>query len=162
MVPSTLMSQGTFDKFAALQDELVKDYPRSSSGEIAGVFVPCAGQCLKDEGGIYYIGMGTHGPYKTDNDQTLAGCAEFAHTLCTGQIASDFWQFLDGLTLAVWGSRCGEITERWGWSNLFKIGWSRGNPSKGWPAPLLDRQRELCTNALYEELRNLRVRPGTS
>src|SRR5262249_12118699 len=62
-----------------------------------------------------------------------------------------FWRFLNRLTMGLFGGQYFETADRWGWSNLLKIAWSRGRP-KEWPVPLANLQRNAARTALREEL----------
>jgi hypothetical protein len=155
----TLMTSQTFDGLLKVRSEIISNVPRSSSDSaaVAGIFVPWAGSRLREKGGIYYVGIGTKGCYDGNNEQTFEACLERARALCINQPTSDFWQFLDGLSWALFGEPSSETTDRWGWSNLLKIGWSQGSPAKkGWPAQLVQRQTETCVAALGEELSSLK------
>jgi hypothetical protein len=63
--------------------------------------------------------------------------------------------FLDVLTRALLGGPYDATADRWGWSNLLKIGWSPGAPAD-WPSQLIERQQGACAAALREELGQLR------
>ena len=85
-----------------------------------------------------------------------------AESICMGHVfdwpRSPFWQFLDGLSWALLGAPLFESADQWGWSNLLKIGWSVGNPSR-WrrQVPTLEKERrDVCIVALREEFAKLR------
>jgi hypothetical protein len=153
----TLISAKTFEQLQKIRGQAIVELAARSpdAGKTAGIFVPWAGKRLIDEGGIYYVGMGTHGEYNTDKPQTLDSCLELARALCHENIQSDFWQFLDGLSWTLFNASFDETIDQWGWSNLLKVGWSKGNPTN-WPRALMMRQTEACIAALYEELMALR------
>jgi hypothetical protein len=158
----TLMCRTTFDELARIRVS-VNNGPLSprKEGRLAGIFVPWAGARIKDAGGIYYVGMATHGDYWADDPQIFDQKLQHAESLCNNRddrAPSPFWQFLDGLTWALLGGPFDKTSDRWGWSNLLKIGWSTGNPNQ-WRAPiepnLEDAQRDSCVTALREEFEQL-------
>jgi hypothetical protein len=111
--------------------------------------------------GIYYVRMATDGDYGGTPRQTFARQLRRAEDLCTtrhDRAGSAFWQFLDGLTSALVGNPFEKTADRWGWSNLLKIGWSVGNPNQ-WRPPvepkLKDDQRDVCVCALRQEFEKL-------
>ena len=159
----TLMGGKTFSELKRVWIELNASLlAPSQDGQLAGICVPWAGSRLKKEGGIYYVGMATNGCYWPGDPQTREGCLKLAELLCTNRkdhlARAPFWQFLDGLTWALFGAPFHESSERWGWSNLLKIGWSVGNPNE-WRPPvkptLIDKQREACVTSLREEFERL-------
>ena len=162
-MPPTLMKRQTFENFRAIRSRLAAGpLLNVPTGELAGVFVPWAGSRLRADGGIYYVGMATNGPYCTNAPNEFDERARFAESLCItrdrGLVRTPFWQFLDGMAWALLGGPFNERSERFGWSNLLKIGWSDGNPNQWRPpiAPLLiDEQREACVTSILEELENL-------
>lgn len=160
----TLMTTGTFGELAKIRSALDAGPLASRKDEkLAGIFVPWAGSSLKGEGGIYYVGMATDGGYWADDPQTFDQRSQCTELLCAPhtrdeRMRSPFWQFLDGLSWALLGAPYDETSDRWGWSNLLKIGWSVGNPNQ-WRPPvepqLKDAQRDICVIALREEFEKL-------
>jgi hypothetical protein len=57
MTLPTLMPLHTFKQLATVRDDLIKLNPASPSGEVAGILVPWAGERMRNEGGIYYVGI---------------------------------------------------------------------------------------------------------
>jgi hypothetical protein len=105
--------------------------------------------------------MATDGDYGATAPQTFARQLRRAEDGCKrrhDRARSAFWQFLDGLTWALLGGPFEKTSDRWGWSNLLKIGWSVGNPHQ-WRPPvqpiLKDDQRDVCVSALRQEFENL-------
>lgn len=153
----TLMTTETFGKLLEIWRALDARPPTlGQTGRLAGIFVPWAGARLIGEGGIYYIGIATAGDYRGDADPpTFDAQRDVVESLCTDNCrdlaASPFWQFLDGLTWALLDGPFHETTNRWGWSNLLKIGWSDANPN----AELRAAQQTTCINALREEFDKL-------
>jgi hypothetical protein len=126
---------------------------------IAGLFLPWAGRRLAEAGGIYWVGAATEGAYGAESEQSFEACHERAARFCDrgphARAHTPLWLFLDGLTRALLGGSYDTTAERWGWSNLLKIGWSEG-PSRDWPPELVERQQAACAAALREELAGLR------
>jgi hypothetical protein len=160
----TLMGEKTFGELKRVWTELnAGPLAPSRDDNLAGICVPWAGSRLKKEGGIYYVGMATNGDYWTGHPQTREGCLKLAKGLCTNRTdhlaRTPFWQFLDGLTWGLFGAPFHESAERWGWSNLLKIGWSVGNPNE-WRPPvkpaLINKQRDACVTSLREEFKKIR------
>jgi hypothetical protein len=159
----TLMSEETFSELARIHKCLREEgFGAATAGELAGVFVPWAGAELKQKGGIYYIGMATDRDTDGSTKQSFKTRLAITTDFCTKgrhfRASSPFWQFLDGLSWALFGAPFHETTNKWGWSNLLKIGWSSGNPHQ-WRAPvrpsLIDEQRVTCSKALSEEFTGL-------
>jgi hypothetical protein len=106
--------------------------------------------------------MATEGGYLADEPQNFDARSQVARSLCANgrheRAHRPFWQFLDGLTWALLGGPFDETSDRWGWSNLLKIGWSGGNPEE-WPSPikpkLIDDQRSACVASLRDEFEEL-------
>ena len=99
--------------------------------------------------------MATAGLYMGDDDPpTFDAQLQLAESLCVNNRNlehSPFWQFLDGLSWALLGAPFNETSDSWGWSNLFKIGWSSINNPSNWRQPLIGDQRDVCIAALNEE-----------
>jgi len=159
----TLMTTGptgTFGELAKIRSALdAGPFAPGPTGRLAGIFVPWAGSRLEREGGIYYVGMATHGAYGADIPQTTFDAQlALAESLCTNRrdhlAHTPFWQFLDGLTWALLGAPSAETSDRWGWSNLLKIGWSEGAPND-WRKEMKDAQQDICAVALRKEIERL-------
>jgi hypothetical protein len=88
-------------------------------------------------------------------EAALEATEQFVQSGMRGRRHSPFWNFLDGLTTDLLGGPSDTVSDRWGWSNLLKIGWSRGNPAN-WPTMLIELQRNTCEEALRGELSRLR------
>ncbi len=158
----TLMTRPTFERLAHLRIQLIdQGFPPAvpERAGIAGLFLPWAGRRLAEAGGIYWVGAATEGVYGAEGEQSFEACHERAARLCDrGPHAlahTPLWLFLDGLTRALLGGSYDTTTERWGWSNLLKIGWSEGAP-QGWPPEIIERQQAICAAALREEFAGLR------
>jgi len=152
----TLISRETFGEFAELRRTLVNGRFPSASPEqpgIAGIFVPWAGDRLIGEGGIYYVGIATRGEFWASDTQDFDTRLGVTEQCVSGREGCEtpFWQFLDGLTWALFGAPFDQTKEQWGWSNLLKIGWSEGNPGQR----LRDDQRDICAKSLREEFEQL-------
>jgi hypothetical protein len=151
----TLMTKETFGELVRIRSALeIGSLAPGAGGRLAGVFVPWAGSRLKEEGGVYYVGMATAGFYIGDDDPPSFDAQLRLAQSCTNNRSladSPFWQFLDGLTWALLGGPFNETSDRWGWSNLLKIGWSKANPN----AQLRNAQREACITSLREEFEKL-------
>jgi hypothetical protein len=158
----TLMTRPTFERLAQVRAQLIDQgfapaMPERSG--IAGLFLPWAGQRLAEAGGIYWVGAATEGAYGSEGEPTFEACHERAARLCDrgphARAHTPLWLFLDGLTRALLGGSYDATTDRWGWSNLLKIGWSAGEPET-WPPGLVERQQAACAAALREEFARLR------
>ena len=93
-----------------------------------------------------------------DDPPTFDAQLRLAELLCVRNrnlSGSPFWQFLDGLTWALLGAPFDETSDRWGWSNLLKIGWSSEYNPIRWPQPLIGDQQDICATSLYEEFMEL-------
>ena len=166
----TLMTRPTFESLARLRTRLIgQGFAAAAPGRpgVAGLFLPWSGGRLAEAGGIYWVGAATEGDYGAEGDQSLEACHERAARLCDrgphARAHTPLWLFLDGLTRALLGGSYDTTAERWGWSNLLKIGWSEGAP-EAWPPELVERQQAACAAALREELAGLRrslVFPGS-
>ena len=156
------MTRPTFERLAQLRARLLDQgfapATREQAG-VAGVFLPWAGLRLAEAGGIYWVGAATEGMYGAEGEQSFEACHERAARLCDrgphARAHTPLWLFLDGLTRALLGGPYDATTDRWGWSNLLKIGWSEGSP-EGWPPGLIERQQAACAAALREEVARLR------
>jgi hypothetical protein len=158
----TLMTRPTFERLAQVRAQLIDQGFIPATPErpgVAGVFLPWAGQRLAEAGGIYWVGAAAEGAYGAEGEQTFEACHERAARLCDrgphARAHTPLWLFLDGLTRALLGGPYDKTTDRWGWSNLIKIGWSEGAP-EAWPAGLVERQQRTCAAALREELARVR------
>jgi hypothetical protein len=154
----TFMTRDTFTKLVNIRNALGAGPLAGSGGRPAGIFVPWAGARLRDKGGVYYVGMATDSDYWADDPPDFDLRLDRTQSICTDPNANPgttpFWQFLDGLTWALLGAPFRNCWDRWGWSNLLKIGWSVGSPDE-WHPKLLDEQRDICVTALREELEPL-------
>ncbi|MDJ0389161.1 hypothetical protein QMO56_13645 [Roseomonas sp. E05] len=158
----TLMTRPSFERLAQVRTRLIDhSLPSARPGQagVAGLFLPWAGRRLAEAGGIYWIGAATEGDYGAEGEQSFEACHERGARLCDrgphAHAHTPLWLFLDGLTRGLLGGSYDMTTERWGWSNLLKIGWSVGTP-ESWPAELIERQQPACAAALREELAGLR------
>lgn len=153
---NTLMTNGIFSQLSLVRRKLVGRFKR---GDIASIFVPWAGPQLKTDGGIYYVGMATDGEFGGDSTRTFSACYEETAKLCNGRphdrSNTPFWRYLNELSINYLGEPYHRTAALWGWSNLLKIGYSRGSP-KNWPREIQDRQRVACIASLRAELGGLR------
>jgi hypothetical protein len=159
---TSFMTRESFDQLALIRTRLTENgLPEASPGQpgVAGLFVPWSGRHLAERGGIYWVGGGTEGDYGADREQSYEACHERAARLCDrgphGRAHTPLWMFLDALTRALLDGPYHATTDRWGWSNLLKIGWSAGAPET-WPSRLVERQQGACAAALRDELGQLR------
>ena len=159
---SSLMSRASFDRLAQTRRRITEaGLPSAGPGRpgVAGVFVPWSGRLLVERGGIYWVGAGTEGDYGADREQSFEASHERAARLCDrgphGRGHTPTWLFLDMLTRALLDGPYDATTDRWGWSNLLKIGWSVGEPEE-WPPELVERQQAAAAAALREEFGQLR------
>jgi hypothetical protein len=158
----TLLTRPSFERLAQVRTQLIDQGLPSAAPEcagVAGLFLPWAGHRLAEAGGIYWVGAATEGDYGAEREQSFEACHERAARLCDrgphARAHTPLWLFLDGLTRELLGGSYDTTAERWGWSNLLKIGWSAGTP-EGWPAELIERQQAACAAALREEFAALR------
>jgi hypothetical protein len=54
---NTLMTEATFNALMKMRDDLREN--QDFADQVAGVFVPWAGNKLRENGGIYYVGIAT-------------------------------------------------------------------------------------------------------
>ena len=145
----TLMTRDSFIQIKSVRDELL-----AKNQSVAGIFVPWAGPRLIRDGGIYYVGIATDGAYGADESQTLERCYSWAATVGNGErhelSHTPFWRFLDDLSSRLLGAPSHETADRWGWSNLLKIGCCTGSPSE-WPELVITAQRPACIECLKHE-----------
>jgi len=158
----TLLTRPTFERLAQLRARLLdQGFPAATPERpgVAGLFLPWAGRRLAEAGGIYWVGAATAGAYGAEGEQSFEACHERAARLCDrgphARAHTPPWLFLDGLTRALLGGPYDATRDRWGWSNLLKIGWSVGEP-EDWPPGLIERQQAACAAALREEVSRLR------
>jgi hypothetical protein len=156
------LTRPAFERLARVRSQLIdQGFPPATPERagIAGLFLPWAGRHLNEAGGIYWVGAATEGAYGAEGEQSFEACHERVARLCDrgphARAHTPLWLFLDGLTRALLGGSYDTTTERWGWSNLLKIGWSEGAP-RGWPPELVERQQAACAAALREEIAGLR------
>lgn len=150
----TLMTQGAFVKIKSVRDALLAE-----DHDVAGIFVPWAGSRLIREGGIYYVGIATDGEYGAHERQTFERCYSWAATVGNGErherSHTPFWRFLDELSLQLLRAPAHESADRWGWSNLLKIGCCNGSPSE-WPQLVVTAQTPACIECLQQEFSRLK------
>ncbi|WP_149537445.1 hypothetical protein [Siccirubricoccus phaeus] len=158
----TLMSRTSFERLAQVRSQLLdQGLPLATPDRpgVAGLFLPWAGRRLAEAGGIYWVGAATEDDYGAEREQSFEACHERAARLCDrgphARAHTPLWLFFDGLTRGLLGGAYDATTERWGWSNLLKIGWSSG-ATESWPAELVERQQSACAAALREEFAALR------
>lgn len=154
---SSFLTRQGFEDLTLIRRGLIENGLPSATMDrpgLAGLFVPWSGQHLAERGGIYWVGAGTEGDYGADGDQSFEGCHERAARLCDrgphGRAHTPLWMFLDGLTRELLGGPYDATRDRWGWSNLLKIGWSVGEP-EAWPSELVERQQGASAAALRSE-----------
>jgi hypothetical protein len=159
---ASFMTRESFARLALIRSQLTGNGFASAAPDqpgVGGLFVPWSGCQLAQRGGIYWIGGGTAGEYGAGGEQSYEACHERAARLCGrgphGHAHTPVWLFLDALTRALLGGPYDETADRWGWSNLLKIGWSAEAPEE-WPPQLIERQQAACAIALREELAQLR------
>jgi hypothetical protein len=127
---------------------------------IAGPFVPWIGKDILDsKPGIYIIGIATFGPYWEHRKRwTLEDARETSRDIVRDESmrVRPFWRFVNRLTDAAYGKPFLECTEKFAWSNQYKIGlFSRVdkddiNPEKC--KGLGKIQFDLCERILQREL----------
>jgi hypothetical protein len=149
----TLMPRDSFMNLKSVRDELI-----AKGEEVAGIFVPWAGPRLIRDGGIYYVGIATDGPDGADDPQTFEQRYGATESVCNGErherSNSPFWRFLDGLSSGLLGAPFHKTADRWGWSDLLKIGCCSGSP-KNWPKLVKTAQAPACIESLRHEFSRL-------
>ncbi len=150
----TFMSQTTFDALAAKRNELAETLPGTVGP--SWPFVPWAGSKLVEtQRGLYVVGIAL-APEEAYGDGTYTSRLQVTEAFCTRKHESTtFWQFVDRLTVEFLGGPYFETSDRWGWSNIFKIAWHSDSPSD-WPRTLRDGQKTLSQKAFAEETAHLR------
>ncbi len=158
---ASFMRRHDFEHLALIRRGLIENgFPSATADRpgLAGLFVPWSGQHLAERGGIYWVGAGTAGDYGADSDQSFEACHERAARLCDrgphARAHTPLWMFLDALTRDLLGGPYDATRDRWGWSNLLKIGWSAGEP-EAWPSELVERQQGASAAALRAEFEQL-------
>ncbi len=120
----------------------------------AGIFVPWAGKNLRLTGGLYYVGIATDGEYNHDVEQSFSCCSKWSEELAqeggNGRSHTPFWRYLNGLTNHLYGKDAALSSDNWGWSNLLKIGRTKGSP-KDWPKTLINKQKDVAVFCLKHE-----------
>src|SRR5262249_40905706 len=91
-----------FLEFGKIRKRLARKY------EVAGIFMPWMGQSLlQKRGGVYYVGIGTDGPYGANEPQTFLRRCNYSSTVGNGRrhehSHTPFWRFLDRLTTELLG-----------------------------------------------------------
>ena len=144
----TLLSKPTFARLLERQRKISHLQP-------TGPMLPYAGEDLvSGGGGIYFVGIATDGDFQSDPSLSYAARIERVARMVQSRqgAASPFWRFIDQVCVRSFGRPFNECPERWGWSNLVKIGASEGVPTP----ELAHAQRDLCVEAFAEELGSLR------
>lgn len=104
----TLITEESFDQLKNVRDDLVVATPLAPGkpGRVAGICIPWAGHHLIVEGGIYYVGIGTCDDFYADEEHTFQARLRVTENHVQGRegAGTPFWQFLDGLTLALFGA----------------------------------------------------------
>jgi hypothetical protein len=152
----TLMMRDTFQIIVDARQRLVAEgYERG--GCPGGTFVPWAGQRLKSDRGIYMVGIAVDAEPVTGR-QTFEARLRWTEDICANgrhnRERSPFWRFLDGMTQELFHGRYYETADRWGWSNLLKICWSKGAPGT-WPPEFISAQTDTCAVSLRQEFSKL-------
>jgi hypothetical protein len=155
----TLMSKTTHAKLDDVRSRLVAFFGAGTevTSGVGGVFVPWTGTSPLDNG-IYYVGIGLHEditPEGESYEESLRKIDQDCLIIATDRRHTPYWAFLGELTSRLWGTTPTKAADRWGWSNLIKIGWSTGAPAK-WPEDVIAKQAEACGDALKEELTKVR------
>jgi hypothetical protein len=151
----SLISDHTFCRLVTIRNALLEH--DTTKNDTAGLFVPCAGEQLIKSGGLYYIGIATRGEFERGEPQDMPSCVDRTRKwLCSGNrheiSGAPFWNYLDKLSCELLGGPYEKTFDRWGWSNLIKI----GSASRYCPSPaMLVAQYEACVNALKEEITQL-------
>jgi len=146
----------THDSFMQLKS--VRDGLLARNENVAGIFVPWAGPGLIRDGGLYYVGIATDGDYGADEPQTFEQCYEATVWVRNGErhehSHSPFWRFLDELSSRLLEGPSHKTANRWGWSNLLKIGCRADSPGD-WPELVKTAQTPACIESLRREFSRL-------
>ncbi len=149
----TLMPRDSFMNLKSVRDGLL-----AKNQNVAGIFVPWAGRHLIRDGGIYYVGIATDGDNGADKPQTLEQCYKETESTGNGErherSHTPFWRFLDELSSRLLGAPSHKTADRWGWSNLLKIGCCTDSPSE-WPEVVITAQAPACIESLRHEFSRL-------
>jgi hypothetical protein len=144
------------DSFMQLKS--VRDGLLARNHDVAGIFVPWAGPRLIRDGGLYYVGIATDGDNGADEPQTFEQCYEETASVGNGErherSNSPFWRFLDELSSRLLAGPSHKTADRWGWSNLLKIGCRSGSPSE-WPELVKTAQTPASIESLRREFSRL-------
>lgn len=156
----TFMTRQTFDRLAEIRRLLIAQLPvtETRSGHPSDIFAPWAGSLLARNRGIYYVGIALAAECIRGSEQDFEKCVastlKFISDWQHEKVNTPFWRFFDRLTLQFLGQHFEAVSDRWGWSNLLKIQWSKGSPGT-WPPELIELQRDICREALREEFAQL-------
>jgi hypothetical protein len=155
-MPTFMDKQITFGKLASERNRLNREV--IPPNRISNIFVPWAGPRLLTEGrGIYVVGIALNAESADCNQdfdarlKSTEGNFSPSSKVCS----TPFWSFVNGLTKQIFNQSYQEASDRLGWSNLLKLGWDEGSPSK-WPQALIKGQASVCIDALKEEFAHLR------
>jgi hypothetical protein len=158
---------GTFEQLLAARTEISKEFKKNNKYDAAGIFLPFRGKDLQ-EGGFYYIGQATRGDWWACEEQSAANSLLWSNefirsegkpvgggTLYAEQ-HRNFWKFCDQMCRSLFDSGMLESRERWGWSNLLKIGaFNSGDRQDGpssWGDEMHEIQRGACIACLRDEV----------
>jgi hypothetical protein len=157
-----------FDELARNKIEIERIFSeRAGRYTTSGIFLPHMGNALQSGGGIYYIGQATHG-WPEPAEQSAQACQAVTRAFLDSDSAmldggtlstqwhTPFWRFLNLLCERILGARMLDCRERWGWSNILKIGASPDDPPK-WGQEMVNVQRASCIASLeyeFDQLRN--------
>jgi hypothetical protein len=157
----TLLTESLFNELSNARDTLIQQFGLDN---VSGIHLPWAGNRLlnptKGTRGLYYLGIATHNNYATNVAQNYKAALEYSKREWrvdpTGSQGTPFWQFLNGLTMSMYGQRYFDCIERWGWSNLFKIAHNTIKTPSKWPDGFFKTQRDASAAALRDELDQLK------
>jgi hypothetical protein len=161
-----------FHNLIAARNEIAGSFTASDKYGAAGIFLPFQGKKLLDDGGFYYIGQATRGEWYADQEQTKPNSLSWSDDFINfegkptnggslyGERNRNFWKFCDLLSQSLFGGGMLETRQRWGWSNLLKIGayndyGAQHGPAQ-WGQAMRNIQREACTACLKNEISSLR------
>jgi hypothetical protein len=152
------MSLPTYERLVAVQSSIEQALEKECDhdGEVGSVFVPWIGRAAR-VGGLYFVGIGLDANAAVEGqtfEQSLSITGAFCGPTRHDRSRTPFWSVFDKMTLRFLGGPYEATSDRWGWSNLLKIGWSKGSPS-GWPPKLVNLQAEACAAAFAEEIAGL-------
>lgn len=151
----SLMAEPIFSELAEARANYRKSLPNPDS-LIAPIFVPWIGDHFKQsQNGIYFVGIDL-APESSDvpqiYDERLLATEHFIDHDLSNYEHRPFWRYVGSITQNLLGGRPFQTSNKWGWSNILKIGRSDSLLHQ----KLIQTEREACVKTLKQGFNYLR------